>query len=603
MAMKRSRILIRVTYFIFLAIFSWLVLGPLGARLENLPLRIGVFCLLVLGATWLFRQAWPEHGWGMAGLATALASATIYKLASFIPAVSTYPLSLDWSEASRYYYASLFFSQRLYGIHLPPSVLHPTRYLMQAVPFLISGAPLWLHRLWQVILWVVTAALTGWLLVRRLPEAHGSQKTYSTRWVITCSLLFAFLFLFQGPIYYHLLVMPILVLWGFDRRHFWRSLGVVLVASAWAGVSRVNWLPMPGLLAAALYFLEQPVRGEPEASASKKTLLPWRYLLPPVIWTAAGTLLGYAVQQAYKLWSGNPPELFGSSFTSDLLWYRLLPNPTFPLGILPSAVLVSLPLVLLAVLRLRGRAHNDHPLRLLGLAGILLVLFLGGVVVSVKIGGGSNLHNLDASLVMLLVISSYIFFGAFQPETQGQEISVKPIQQLTWLNGLLVAAVVAIPVYFALSTGGQLPEHDFTAAQAAVETIHENAQNTVQGGGQVLFISQRQLLTFHLLDDQPGDKPIPLVPEYELVFLMEMAMAGNRTYLDAFQQDIQNQRFALIISGPLNTKLQGSAHSFGEENDAWVKEVSEPVLCYYEPLVTMKQVAIQILAPRQKACR
>ena len=50
--------------------------------------------------------------------------------------------------------------------------------------------------------------------------------------------------------------MVILVLWGFDATHFWRNLVLVLVASLWAGISRVNWLPVPGMLAAALYLLE-----------------------------------------------------------------------------------------------------------------------------------------------------------------------------------------------------------------------------------------------------------------------------------------------------------------------------------------------------------
>ena len=40
---------------------------------------------------------------------------------------------------------------------------------------------------------------------------------------------------------------------------------------------------------------------------------------------------------------------------------------------------------------------------------ILLIFFAGGIVVSVKIGGGSNLHNMDAFLVFLLVAAVYFY--------------------------------------------------------------------------------------------------------------------------------------------------------------------------------------------------
>jgi hypothetical protein len=590
----------RLIYIFSLVLFPFFVLGPLGGYLENLPLRLIVFCLLALGEAWLFRRAWPGHGWGAATLVTALAGGAVYKLASFIPDVSTYPFSLEWSEVSRYYYASLFFSERIYGLHVPPSVLHFTRYLMQAVPFLIPDAPLWLHRAWQVVLWVVTAGGMAWVIKKKL-AVHSSQlaavglpsSLIRNPLYAVSFLLFAFLFLFQGPIYYHLLVMGILVLWGYDRHHFWRTLLIVLLASIWAGVSRVNWLPVPGMLAAALYLLESPI--EAGKTEGKQSIISLRYLIPPVLWTVLGTAAGYLTQLAYQRWSGNPPEVFGSSFSSDLLWYRLWPNPTYPLGILPSAILVSLPLVLLAALRLAPRWRRFGFIRLLGLGAILFVLFVGGVLVSVKIGGGSNLHNLDAYLVMLLVICSIIYFNVplITKSDQGRRVAGR-------LEAILLAAAIAIPIYYTLVVGGQLPQRDFAAAQTVLQTIRDDVH---QAKGEVLFISQRHLLTFHMLEDQSSAHPIPLVPDDELVFLMEMAMANNRPYLDAFQHDVEIQRYALIVTGPLNTNYQGRSHSFGEENDAWVRQVSEPVLCYYQPLVTWKDPAIQLLVPRIKPCK
>jgi hypothetical protein len=153
-----------------------------------------------------------------------------------------------------------------------------------------------------------------------------------------------------------------------------------------------------------------------------------------------------------------------------------------------------------------------------------------------------------------------------------------------------------IPLYFTLSTGGQIPQRDFGAAQAALQTINTATQQAAESGGEVLFISQRHLLTFNEV------KNVPLVPEDELVFLMEMAMSDNRAYLDAFDKDISSQRFDVIVSEPLVIQYQGRNHSFGEENDAWVKRVSEQVLCYYQPTKILDSVGVVIYTPRPDPC-
>ncbi len=581
---------LRVIYIISFALFPWLVLSPAISFMANIPLRLVIFCLLALAGVALFHLAWPQHGWGTALTLTTLGYASAYKLASFIPDVSTYPLSLAWSEASRYYYASLWLSQQVYGFSIPPSVLHPSRYLLQAIPFLIPNSPLWLSRLWQVILWVGMAGLFSWLLMRRL----GLRGTGKPLFVTVSAVLFGFLFLFQGPIYYHLLFMVVLVLLGYHRDHPWRTLLVVLAASLWAGISRVNWLPVPGLVAAALYLLEVSMKGKPA----------WRYLSTPAVWVLAGTACGYAAQRVYQLWSGNPGAWFGSSFSSDLLWYRLLPNVTFPLGILPSAILVSFPILGVIGLRLVKHWRELHPARLLGLAAILGVLFMGGIVVSVKIGGGSNLHNMDAYLTLLLVVGSAIFFERFetdQPASGERNLvdgaTAQPNLWMAFSENILVAVALVIPMYFVLIAGGQMPKHDYPAAEAALQTINSATQTVSGRGGQVLFISQRQLLTFDNV------RNVPLVPEDELVFLMEMAMAGNAAYLDAFHTDLTHQRFAMIVSEPLVIQWQGRSHAFGEENDAWVRAVSEPVLCYYEPSITLDSVGLVLYTPRTSPCK
>jgi hypothetical protein len=560
-----------------------MVLGSVGDNLENIALRVLVFCLLTLGGSWVLKRVMSHKSWVGAYLFTALFYAMVYKIASFIPEISTYPLSLGWSEVSRYFYASLFFSSRIYGVSVPSSVLHPSRYLMQSLPFILSDLPLWFHRFWQVFLWILFTFGVGLSLIRRLnpspQENNQSDGKLKRLWQLGF-VLWVFLFLFQGPVYYHLSVIVVFVLLGFNRHRLWLTLVVVLIASAWAGISRINWIPVPGLMAAVLFMLETPI-------GDKRV---WRYLTPPLLWTVLGSITALLSQQVYVLLSGNPAEYFGSSFSSDLLWYRLLPNTTYRLGILFNIGLVSLPLVILIFLRLYQRWRDYHLIRLLGLASILLVLFMGGIVVSVKIGGGSNLHNLDAYLVLLLVIGSYIYFTRF-PDENGQYAQLSP---RLWAA---VSFAVAVPVIFTLSSGGQVQNRDFDGANKAIKLIQEVSSQVVKTNDEVLFITQRHLLTFNDVEK------VSLVPDYELVFLMEMAMAGNEAYLEKFHNDIANQRFAVIISGPLVIQYQGRYHQFGEENDAWVKLVSEPVLCNYEPSVTLRELALQILVPRDEPCQ
>jgi len=631
---KTKTILLVLGWLLPLLLFPWLVMGPTGpglARLwergvAHLPallqkflspgwMHAFLFVLLAVPGSFLLKVARPSLRWGMAVLLNALAFGLAYKIAVFLPEISTYPFSLGWSEGSRFYYASLYLSEQIYGLRVPPSILHPSRYLLQAIPFLIPNSPLWLHRFWQVLLWLVTSGLTAWLLTMRA----AAGQSISIRLALAMG---AILFLFQGPVYYHLLVMVILVLWGYDQHHPWRTMGVVALASLWAGISRVNWLPVPGLLAAAMYILyEKSFKSLQQSDAIK---LPDRsdnfslqgavqrftsllhgtiqYLRLPVAWTVAGTLLAWISQQVYQAISGNPPGFFGSSFSSDLLWYRLLPNPTYPLGVLPSALLVSLPVLGLMALRLQPSWHSYYPQRFIGLGSILLVLFTGGVVVSVKIGGGSNLHNLDAYLVLLLVIASFVLFN-FPPDLPlptGQlddasrdEFSLRGSSG-KWLPAA-VGLAAALPILFAITAGGPWPIRSQSLAVDDLLILRQAAEQAVQNGGQVLMINQRHLLTF----DQIA---APMSPDYELVFLMEMAMAGNPAYLDAFHHDLESHRYALIIAEPLIVQYQGQARAFGEENDAWVEQVSAPVLCNYRPLAFLQTAGVVLYVPSQSTC-
>ncbi len=222
---------------------------------ELLP-RIALFWLLsLLGGSCLPLR--KDRGWAAPWPISALGIGTTFEVTTRLQ-ISADPFSLGWSEASRYYYASLFFGPKLYGAWFPLPILHPTRYLLQALPFIFTGAPIWVHRLWQSILWLGLTYAGAWALARRIAWRRSSLTLWVTLWLG--------LFFFQGAVYYHLMLPALLVLLAFDPSRSRRSLAIVVLASMWAGVSRVNWIPVPGMLAAALYALERSPAGKERRS-------------------------------------------------------------------------------------------------------------------------------------------------------------------------------------------------------------------------------------------------------------------------------------------------------------------------------------------------
>jgi len=270
-----------------------------------------------------------------------------------------------------------------------------------------------------------------------------------------------------------------------------------------------------------------------------------------------------------------------------MLWYRLFPNATFKSGVLLAALIASIPILGYIAIHLYKSGRNYHPIRRIGIGLILLVLFIGGLIVSTKIGGGNNIHNLDAYLLILLITGSYLYFNKTLPDNVIAE-SDTPSK----ISNVFVALGLLIPIVFALQQGNPVDFPKPEKTENALLNVQEYTEKVTNEGGKVLFIGERQLLTFNLVED------VPLVPDYERMTLMEMVMGSNEAYLNEFYQRIANQEFALIISEPLSIRYKGSSEQFGEENDVYVHSVSEPVLCYYEPVKTISKFPIQLLMPR-----
>ena len=530
--------------------------------------RYLILLLFSLVGMWGIKMVRNETAWRTAWIVIVLCQSLIQLFLFFLSQVTAYPFAMGWSETSRYYFPSLFLSEKVYGLKYPWPILHPTLHLLLVPPYLFD-APLWFHRFWQVALRFLLLGLIIPPLLKRL-----KIEDRQLRWLV---VLWMFLFLFTGPIYFHLAVPVIIVLWGFSLHDGRRTWVAVLLASVWCGWSRVNWYPVPALIAAVLYFLEEPIVG-------KKL---WQYLLKPFLWFTVGTILAFLSQRLYIALSGIPDSgSFYTSLSSDLLWYRLLPNASYSLGLIPAALLVSLPMwiVMYAILRTNNK-EAWNPIRLLLLFAVLFVLFIGGLLVSLKIGGGVDLHNLDAYLCILLIVFSYFVFARYRLENG--ELS-RPVP-LPWF---LVLAVILMPAWSYLRFNIGFKTYDENQTQATLKSLQSYVDEAKAQGGEILFITQRQLISMHMLDG------VTLVPEYEREDLMEMAMANNTQYLGKFRSDMESQRFALIVVDPLNFNIMTRNRSFADENNVWVRRVMKQILCNYRQEAVFAEDDLALYVPQ-----
>ena len=525
-----------------------------------------LFCVIGTLGSRMLRKEIP---WMTAFLILVLIQSLILLFLAYLPMVTAYPFAMGWSETSRYYFPSLFLSRLVYGQPYPWPVLHPTLHILLAPPYLVE-APLWFHRLWQVLLRFLLIGMIVPPLLKRLSIQDRSVRWFTGIWM--------FLFLFMGPLYFHLAVPVILMLWGFSLQNQRRTWIALLLASLWCGWSRVNWYPVPGLIAAVLYLLELPLNGRS----------PWRYLSRPLLLILAGTLTAIFSQRIYIYLSGvDQSGSFYTSLRSELLWYRLLPNATYFLGILPAAVLASLPIWLTLYIVLRSnRMQSWNPVRLASIGAALFVLFLGGLLVSLKIGGGADIHNLDAYLVLLLIVFSYFVFARYRLEN-GE------FPRLTPLPWLLAFAILIVPAWTWMQFNIGFKTYDSNATGTELQAIQEQVDEVNARGGETLFITQRQLISMHMLEG------VKLVPEYEREDLMEMAMGNNAAYLDRFKADMEDQRFDLIVVDPLTFNVISRNRSFSEENNVWVRQVMRSILCNYKEAVVFASDEISLYVPQE----
>jgi hypothetical protein len=489
---------------------------------------------------------------------------TVYALFDQISTLSNYPFSLAWSEGSRYYYGSLLWSHKLYGRFINWDVIDPARSVLQSIPFAFNLRAIFIQRLWQMILWISLPGITSYTLVRRY------YPKYDIKMLLSSTLVF--LILLSAPVYFYLFLCIIPLIIFMDQKKPIRTLLLVIICSIWAGICRINWYFVPAGFSAFLYLLEVPM--------SRKNYL--RYLIWPVIWCIFGVFFAFLSSHLYSVYSGNPSYLFGTALHSPFLWYRLFPNSTYDLGLILSAIIFFFPIYMIGGLKtISGKlGHVRSSL----VALILTVFFCGGLIVSAKIGGGSNLHNLDAFIFLSLVFITFGFFSSNSIQEDYYQVN-----NSSWLPGigLIVSSVIIVTtIAISITHPKQYQQDEIQKEIVALQTLSSKY------AGNLLLLSERQLLATGELN------PKWFESDFDGVTLMEMVMSNNLSYLAQFDSEIKQHKFSMIVSKPLSSKLQDQTAGFSKENNLWVKKVEIPVLESYKLVADLPLSQIEIYIPK-----
>jgi len=565
-SLGRSRALFALAIALFPAL---LLLGPWGERLTMPALRglLAAGCGAAAGLLWTGEKRDLASRAALGILCTGAA----FLLAERLMLVLDYPFKLGWSEGNRLWDYSLYFRgdhYDVFGEFRFPGYLTPGRHGLWGLPFLIPDVSIGIVRLWDAVLWTFPYFLLGWLLFARFMAG-------APRMTLVGLALWTLLYLSQGPIYTPLVLGMILVLLTYSRRRFWLSLSGVALAGFYTGLSRWTWMAAPAMWAALLAVMDAEWdKGRPW----------WRSLVRPAALAVVGLAGGLLAQRALgATWLGSG-EGESVAFGQPLLWYRLFPNATLKLGILLNLLFAVGPLIGLLTVCLRRRWITWHVLTHSAIWGALAASLAVGLVISVKMGGGSNLHNLDLFLLTLLLVAGH----ALAPFLGARLRSLEHGSGAVWALG---SAAVVIPVFFVVVQGSYIRLPKDEVVRSSLEQIHQATRLAAQEG-EVLFFDQRQLFTFGQL------MGVPLSMDYEMKDVMNQAMAGNTPFFERLRVDLARGRYRMIVAPPQTVVWHGKGHPFGEEDDAWVSHVTLLLLEFYEPVQKFDEVGLWLMAPK-----
>jgi len=504
--------------------------------------------------------------------------------------VTDYPLALHWSEGNRMWDYSVLFGRERYAY--PPEKdifvwIDAGRQTLWGLIFLWPNVGIAGVRAWSALLTTMPYALLGWFAFRPLKEARQ-------QWFLAG--LWTLVFLNQGPIYAPLILSAILVTFS-RRRKLWIAIPLIALAGTYAGTSRFTWSFAPAIWAVLLtlsdgVLLHGKIRSRDWLRASVLGLSGlWGRGLPIL----QGIISGLLSPSSGGVVSSGPGEqnvnnlesLQAVATTQPFTWHRMLPNDVFPPGIILGLLAAAGPLLILLVYLIRKKEWKTVPLQRVVIGGALLAFLAVGLVVSAKVGGGADLHNLDMLLVTFVLLAGVAWEAGLYKKLSEWVQSNRFVQAM-------LCAMLLIPALFPLYSGAPLSLPDDERIAYIMERIDANVSCAVQYGP-VLFLDQRQLLTFRY------QQTVPLNPEYEKKYVMDHALADNRIFFDGFVEDLEAHKYALIVGELEDTVFRGRNSEYGdsliEENNAWKRWVSRSLLRYYESVHDFRDAGVEIFMP------
>jgi len=161
-----------------------------------------------------------------------------------------------------------------------------------------------------------------------------------------------------------------------------------------------------------------------------------------------------------------------------------------------------------------------------------------------------------------------------------------------------VIALIVMPAWSYLQFNIGLRTENPERTQNVLTSLQEYVDRANAQDGEILFITQRHLLAMHMLEN------VDLVPEYEREDLMEIAMANDLQHIQIFREDMEDQRFALIVVDPLNYNILSKQRSFSEENNVWVTRIMKHILCNYreEAVFPADEIALYVPQEGERQC-
>ena len=335
--------------------------------------------------------------WMVLCFVLALVGLGVYVI-SRIPGITNYPFTISWSESGRIFNAYQVYAPLLSGQHLSWPWLDPGRAILDGLALLLPSTQIWMERFWIDLLFILVAFVTSLVIVKKaFSFSPGRKEKGGGRlgWLI---VLWGMFFLLQGPVYYHVLLGVLAIPWFYNPKKPFLMLGLVIAGSIWEGLCRVNWFIMPACVAILLYLLTKPFSG--------KNI--WRYLGWPLVYLVTGGLASFGSYLIFIKASGYVIPFLDPRMHYAYLPYKLWPNDGF-VGLLPGILLMCLPLLGVNLYTIWKNKNQLHWLRWSAIAGILLLFFAGSTLVSLRAGGGYDLHNYDSLLLLMFMCTC--FFG------------------------------------------------------------------------------------------------------------------------------------------------------------------------------------------------